>query len=206
MDIRKQTLATYNKSAQELSDYFQGIGSRIEDISRGLELAEVTNNKARIVELGCGDGRDAKEIVKHTSFFEGVDYSSELIKLAQKNVPNAAFKTQSMLDYEFPEKLDIIFAFASLLHLNRDEMSKIFSKAQMALKQGGIFYISVKYRPHYEEEVKQDKYGKRLFFFYNQELIKELAAPDFTSVYENQHVHGNTDWITIALKKNSQAY
>jgi SAM-dependent methyltransferase len=200
--LRQQTLDTYNKSAKNLAEYFQGIGPRIEDIERGLKLAGAENGKARAVEIGCGDGRDAAEIIKRTSFFEGVDYSSELITLAKNNVPNARFIVQDMLEYEFPKNLDVVFAFASLLHLEKKEVAKVCGKVANSLKPGGTFYLSLKYREKYESDLKSDKYGERLFFYYNPNEIKNLAGLNYKSVYEDVHVHGQTQWFNIALKKN----
>jgi SAM-dependent methyltransferase len=199
--LRQQTLDTYNNSAKALSEYFQGIGSRVEDIELGLKLAVANDGSARVVEIGCGDGRDAAEIIKHTSFFEGVDYSKELINLAKRNVPGANFIVQDMLEYKLPKDLDVIFAFASLLHLDKDEITKICKKASRALKPGGIFYISLKYRPNYESDVKTDQHGDRLFFYYNPLVIKKLAGAQFKSVHEDIHSHGKTEWFNIALQK-----
>jgi hypothetical protein len=62
MNWHERTLQTYNESAEELAEQFKGIGARTQDIERGLSLTGSGRN-ARVVEIGCGDGRDAEEIV-----------------------------------------------------------------------------------------------------------------------------------------------
>lgn len=200
-DLRQATIDTYNNSAEKFAEYFRGIGSRVEDVERGLTLAGAEDRTARVVELGCGNGRDAVEIVKRVGFFEGVDNSYGMIELARKTVPSGNFRIEDMVEYKFPKRLDIIFAFASLLHLDRDEVRTVLRKSQDALRPGGIFYISSKLKPEFQTEVQKDQFGERKFFYYNPTLIKRLGGTAFSSAYESRQTIGTTDWFTLALKR-----
>lgn len=199
MNWDDKTIETYDASAKELAEYFRGIGSRIDDIELGLKLASATD--ARVMEIGCGDGRDAAEIVKRVAWYEGCDPSKGLLAIARHKLPEASFVEADALSYEYPSNLDVIYAFASLLHVNRNDMPAVFAKAATALRTGGVFYISLKERATYTEEVKKDQYGERMFYLYTAPLIKELAGDAFRTVHEDHHRHGNTDWFTIAFKK-----
>lgn len=200
MDWYKQNIATYDKSAKELAEYFKGIGPRVNDIKYALELVGNPKN-ARAIEIGCGDGRDAKEIIKQVDWYEGIDPSSGLLEIAKKNLPKSSFVVADALTYEYPKDLDIVYAFASLLHVNKEDLTIVFDKVHKSLKQKGIFYISLKEREKYTEEVKKDKYGERMFYFYNADIIKSIAPKKFSSIFEHSQIHGDTKWFTIALKK-----
>lgn len=205
MNERELTVDTYNRSATEFSEYFSSVGSRVSDVERGFALAGNPDG-AVVVELGCGDGRDAREICKRATWYHGVDNSSEMIRIALgSNVaPDTSlreFLVSDMLEYEIPEGTDIVFAFASLLHLNRDEVALISDRVAKALRPGGIFYISLKFKPEYDEEIKVDQFGTRQFFYYSPDLFKELAGPYFDAVYEDFQTIGSTEWFTLALKK-----
>jgi SAM-dependent methyltransferase len=202
MNWQEQNIKAYNNSAMELSKYFSGIGSRVADIERGLKLAGKQVN-AKAVELGCGDGRDALEIIKRVSQYVGIDPSEGLLNIAKDKNPNGIFILADAIGYEYPKKLDVIFAFASLLHLNQDDIYDVFEKANDALRLGGIFYISLKERSEYAEEIKKDQFGERMFYYYNPDLIMHLAGSLFESVYEDHQKIGHTDWFTIALKKKT---
>ena len=202
MDWKTQTVKVYNEAAKELAEYFKGIGARIDDIELGLKLAHVDKNNARVVEIGCGDGRDAEEIVKRVEWYEGYDPSIELLKIAREKVPAASFVEADALTYKYPENLDVVFAFASLLHVDRTDMKVAFEKIASSLREGGIAYISLKERPEYVEEIKKDEYGKRMFYYYTPPIIKEIAGKSFSPVHENHLTIGHTDWFTLALKKN----
>jgi ubiquinone/menaquinone biosynthesis C-methylase UbiE len=200
MDWNTQTIKTYDQSAKKLAEYFKDAGARVEDIKLGLKLAQAGAN-ARVVEVGCGDGRDAEEIAKHVGWYEGFDPSEGLLEIARKRLPHSSFVKDDALSYQYPDNLDVIYAFASLLHVNKTNMKEALAKATAALKEGGILYISLKERPLYEEEVKEDQYGKRMFYYYNPQLIKDLAGDALTPVHEYHYTIGPTDWFNVALKK-----
>lgn len=134
VDIR--TVSVYDDSARELSDYFQGIGSRIEDINRALLLAG-TPTVQNVIEIGCGDGRDAKDIVRRTSSYIGFDPSTGMLDLARKRVPGGVFVQADALGFSYPKNIDIVFAFASLLHLPREDIREVFKKIAAVLHEGG---------------------------------------------------------------------
>jgi trans-aconitate methyltransferase len=200
MDWDAKTIATYDNSAEALAEYFKGIGARVTDIELGLSLASAVK-KAKVVEIGCGDGRDAVEIIKRVGWYEGFDPSKSLLEIAKQRLPEGSFVLADALSYNYPPNTDVIYAFASLLHVNKTNMPKVFEKATQSLRQGGLFYISLKERDGYQEDVKKDTYGERMFYYYDVDTIKEIAGDAFTAVHEDHQVHGNTDWFTLALKK-----
>jgi SAM-dependent methyltransferase len=199
-NLRQATIDTYNKSAKGLAKYFRGIGPRIKYIDIALELAGNPKN-ARVAEIGCGDGRDAKDIAKKAEFYVGFDISKELIKLAKNHVPGAKFEVADANDFEYPNDLDVVFAFASLLHLNPQEIKNTLEKVSAALRPGGIFYISSKHADEYKEVVKEDEFGTRLFYLYNPEIITELAGAKYIVKKYWYETIGHTKWFEIALQK-----
>lgn len=199
-ELRQTTIETYNQKARELSEYFRGIGSREDNIDYVLDLLG-NPTEPRIIEIGCGDGRDAGEIVKRTPNYLGFDISTKLIDIAKQTVPGGNFVVADAADFEFPDNIDAIFAFASLLHLDQDEIREIMEKAHKVLKPSGIFYISTKHAPEYSVQLVKDRFGERLFYFYNDNHLIELAGEGFEVVASEVETKGNTDWVEMALRK-----
>ncbi len=199
-DLRQQTVDTYNRSAKELAEYFRGIGPRVKYIDAALELAGNPDGP-RVVEIGCGDGRDAKDIVGKVDWYLGVDISEELIKLAREHVPKGNFEVADAVTFEYPKDLDVVFAFASLLHLDKDEVRTVLGKVNEALRPGGIFYISTKWDAEYSQRVKDDRFGRRAFYLYNAEIITQLAGDDYEVASNQREVIGRTEWLELALRK-----
>lgn len=199
-DLRQETIDTYNKSAKELAEYFRGIRSRKQYVDMTLDLIGNPPNP-RIVEVGCGDGRDSKYVVTRTTNYTGFDISEKLIELARLQVPDANFQIADAVTFTFPKDTDIVLSFASLLHLDKTEVQCVFQNAAAGLRPGGVFYISTKYRPKYESEVKDDEYGRRLFYFYTPEVLSELAGKDYECIKVWHEIRGHTDWLEMILQK-----
>lgn len=198
--LRQTTVETYDRQAPELAEYFRGIGPRERHIDYVLDLLGNPDNP-RVVEIGCGDGRDAQAIVERTPNYLGFDISTGMIDIARQHVPNGNFVVADAADFEFPDDLDAIFAFASLLHLSKEEVKSIFTRAHQALKEGGVFYVSVKHAPSYHARIVRDQFGERLFYFYNENDLEELAGDGYQVVSSFIETKSSTDWIEIALRK-----
>jgi len=202
IDLRQETVDTYNKTAQAMANKFTAIGPRTADIDLGFELCK-NRKHARVLEIGCGNGRDALEIVRRATWYRGMDISENLLQIARQVCPSAQFIQGDVTKYNFPPRLDIIFAFASLLHIDKQEMKRVLKRAYTSLNPGGVFYISLKYLPEYTEKIKTDQFGRRQFFFYNPELIIELAGEVYEPIYIDMQHFQDVEWFTIVLKKPS---
>jgi SAM-dependent methyltransferase len=193
--------SVYNEHARAMQEKFVGIGARTEDVARAFELAG-NPQSARVVEIGCGDGRDAREIIPRTTFYEGFDPAEGMLKIAHEINPGAGFVVADVRSYIFPENLNIVFAFASLLHVPKEDLLGVMSSVHDSLVRGGVFYLSMKIRPAYTAEVKHDQFGERMFYHYTEELLVELAGIDFDTVYtDHQGEIRGSEWLTIAFKK-----
>ena len=201
IDKNTKTIEAYDRNPQFYADKFDSYDIRIEDVDRGLKLNE--SRLPKVLELGCGSGRDAQYIVSKVGIdnYIGIDASSGLIALARKKVPKAEFHVKDMRKVDFnDETFGIIFSFASMLHVNREELTKIIEKCHKWLKIGGILYISTKYGQYKEENIKNlgdDKY----YYFYQPEDIEKLCPYKFFVVYKNvQDIRGQS-WFEIVLRK-----
>jgi SAM-dependent methyltransferase len=200
-DKNKKTVEAYDKNAQFYADKFDSYGVRFEDIDRAIKLNESGLNK--VLELGCGNGRDAEYLVSKvgTGNYVGLDASEGLITLAKQKVPHETFQVADMRNVDFdPETFGLIFSFASVLHMKREELGEIIEKCHKWLKTGGILYISTKYG-EYKEEMITNLGDEKYYYFYTPEDIEKLVPYKFFVVYKNvQDIRGQS-WFEIALRK-----
>lgn len=112
------------------------------------KLLQFTNQEQstpkRILDFGCGDGLMTKEI--HTFFPKsevyGVDPSPEILKLAQRNCPNATFKTSDKkLNLFNNKKFDLIFSAMVFHHIPFNEHEHYLNEITSMLSPGGLFVI-----------------------------------------------------------------
>lgn len=195
---KEATRATYDAAAPELAEYFGEIGVRVEDVHMGFTLVDKPN--PRVVEVGCGSGRDATEILKHTDDYVGFDLSSGMVKLAQDANPGARFEVADLASFRFPDRTDLIFSFASVLHSDREEVRSFLHHAEAALNPRGIVYISTKVG-QYGRYPKEDEFGYRVFYRYDVMSLLELAPDTLEPAFEDYQRIGTTDWVTLALRK-----
>ena len=198
MNDKEENLQIYNKCAAGFAAKFNNIGPRTKDVEKGFSFIKKDN--PRVVELGCANGRDAKEILKHTNDYLGIDYSEELIKIARKEVPSGKFEVADFSRYDFPKDVDIVFSFASLLHSDKEEFRIILDKIHKALVDGGIFYIALKF-DEYQRKEKTDEFGKRVYYFYTLEDIRKLIGNNYDVLGEEQANRRGQEWINVILQK-----
>lgn len=99
---------------------------------------------ARILDLGCGTGRDSLYFSKKGFSVLPVDGSKEMCRLATE-ISGIMAEQICFEDLEFDQEFDAVWACASLLHVDRDELPVILQKINRALKPSGLFYMSFKY-------------------------------------------------------------
>jgi SAM-dependent methyltransferase len=200
-DKNQKTIEAYNKKSLFYAETFDSYGINLEDIDRALNLNESGSNN--VLELGCGNGKDAQYIISKVGFdnYIGVDAAEGMIKFAREKIPKGMFQVKDMrkVSYE-TENFGVIFSFASMLHVNREEMAKLVDKCYSSLKKGGILFISTKYGSYREEKVinlGDEKY----YYLYEPKDIEILCPYKFFVVYKNvQDIRGQS-WFEIALRK-----
>jgi len=180
-----------------MADKFNTIGARLVDIERGFSYVATKN--PFVLEIGCGNGRDALEILKRTDRFLGIDISESMIELAKRTAPEVAFAVADIEQFAFPPDIDLIFSFASLLHSDLASIDRILSSASNSLTEGGVFYISLKYGEG--QVTKTDEFGIRTFYFYKPDDIHSLMRGNYTVLWEDVHDLRGQKWFSIALRR-----
>ncbi|WP_295089178.1 class I SAM-dependent methyltransferase [Ruminococcus sp.] len=123
----------------------------------------------KVLDLGCGSGRDSLFFKQFGYNVTAVDGSAEMCRQAEKNIGQPVINlTFDKLPYE--AEFDGIWACASLLHVPSSDIHDVLVKIEKALKKGGYFYFSVKYGD-YEGE-REGRY----YTDYTEKSIEALFA------------------------------
>jgi len=194
-----QTIDTYNKSALDHAKKFDKLDVRAKDITQTLSFIKKSNPKT--VEIGFGSGRDAKEIIKHTNDYLGIDLSNEMLKIAQQNVPEAKFELADLETYQFPNNVDVVFAFASILHSDKNSVKDLLKRVSESLNSGGVFFISSKHGSYHKETIDKEGHGPKTYYFYTPEEIEKLSPSNLKTVFQEIQDFKNKKWFSIILQK-----
>lgn len=162
--MKNKTLEYYNKNYDE---YFKNTVSV--DLSHlYFKFIEKLPKEAKVLDLGCGSGRDSLYFKNQGYKVTAIDGSKELANLASKLIEQDVI-VSNFEELELNDKFNGIWACASLLHLNEIELEKLLTKLEKSLIKDGILYMSFKYGI---KEYIDDK--GRYFNCYTEETIKEL--------------------------------
>lgn len=139
----RETLEYYEHNAGR---FVQDTGeARMEEVQR--RFLSYIPAGGRIIDLGCGSGRDALAFSQAGYEVLCVDGSPAMCAAARARtgLPAERVICATFGNFVPREKVEGVFACASLLHLHREELVPVIRKYAGILVPGGCFYLSFKY-------------------------------------------------------------
>ena len=100
--------------------------------------------KGRILDAGCGSGRDSKAFLDMGYEVVSFDASAEMCKRATDYIGRSVLQMR-FEDVAYVEKFDGVWACASLLHVRHADLPDVMERMRKALKPSGVLYASFKY-------------------------------------------------------------
>jgi SAM-dependent methyltransferase len=101
-----------------------------------------------VVDLGCGSGQWARELLRAGYRVLGIDISEAMIELARQKAPGAEFRVGSLFEAELPP-CDAVTAVSEVLNYLFDPENEerglegVFGRVYEALRPGGVFVFDV---------------------------------------------------------------
>lgn len=155
---------------------------------------------ARVLDAGCGSGRDAKAFQEMGYRVEAFDASPAMVELAREHT-GLPVQLMTFADVEWKEEFDGIWCCASLLHVPAVELPGVMRRLADALKPGGVWYVSFKYG-----EGEREVDGRRFTDMDEgrlRALLSTIAMIDMISLWTTQDKRPlrNEIWINGVLIK-----
>ena len=129
---------------------------------------------ASILDAGCGSGRDSLAFKKLGYKVKAFDASSAMVQ-ATKSLAEVPVYQTTFQSAKFETLFNGIWACASLLHVPKRELSKVFDNLAAHLENDGIIYASFKYGAN--ERQKGDRYFNDLTETSLEEHINYVSNP-----------------------------
>lgn len=197
MSLDKCTLDYYNSKAKDfVSDTVDVAFTEMQDT-----FLEYIPADGKILDFGCGSGRDAKYFLSKGYDVDAIDGSEELCGIASEYT---GIHVKQMLFEELDEVevYDGVWACASILHVEKKQLPDIMIKIATATKKGGIVYTSFKYGDF--EGVRNGRFFTYLTEKSFEDLLRNVPELVIEKLWISADVRaerGGEQWLNIVLKK-----
>ena len=190
--------AIYDTNAKEFIESW--LSADMHDQYKAFET--LVHPGAKILDGGCGSGRDSLYFLQKGYVVDAFDPSDEMIKYASEFT---GLKVNKMKweDLDAKEAYDAIWAIASLYHVARPDMAPTFKKIANALKSKGILFASFRDK----ENDFVDSEGRALTSFNKETLtsfLSTLGLFDIVALSERKDTRKNKQdevWLFALLRK-----
>ena len=154
-----------------------------------------------ILDLGCGSGRDSKAFLEQGYKVTSVDGSKKLCEIASEYIGKEVIYS-TFQEFKSNIEFDGIWACASLLHLQYNELKEVMKNLSNMLKVNGYFYLSFKYgefegerNERYFTDMTEEKFKELIKYIPEYELIETHITGDAREGREDEK------WLNIILKR-----
>jgi trans-aconitate methyltransferase len=139
-EIAARTLGHYNENAARFWE-----GTRDHDVTQNYQaLLAALGNRAslRLLDLGCGPGRDLVLLSAMGHVMTGLDGSAEFVRMARER-SGCPVLEQSFFELSLGEaRFDGVFANASLFHVPQALLPRVLGQLRASLVPGGVLFCS----------------------------------------------------------------
>lgn len=164
-------------------------------------LADLPDS-ARILDLGCGSGRDTLAFKNKGYQVDATDYSEVLVERATQ-LTGVPVQQQSFYEIDLYDVYDGIWACASLLHCDRNRLHDVLKRIHAALRRDGICYMSFKYGT--TDRVKEGRAFTDLDEEQAKALLDKLDGVEMLEHWISVDKRPDRDekWLNVLWKKRA---
>lgn len=199
-----KTINFYNRAYKSLIQNYESA-----DISNTQTLLIKTfNKKNKLLEIGCGSGRDTSFMTKKGFDVIGIDGSKNMIDEAKKIHPelsNKLFHKTLPNDLQFDIKFDGIYSIATLMHLSKGDLEKTILKIYDLLNSSAKFLMSISLFRDDIDENGFDKNGRYFLILSFEEWINIFQNTGFKILETKTNKDGldrtGIEWLTMVVQK-----
>jgi len=168
------TLKTYDLIAKDYAKNGLNAAPKLEEAI----FIKLLTPGQRILDIGCGFGRNLKTFLKYGLDVYGFDGSKELLKIAKIQAPNAKLKLLDLRD-RLPYQanfFDAIWARNSLHHLEPKDLNQALAELKRILRPNGIIFIEWKEGKGATITKEEKAFGKERFYnLLSKEEVENLV-------------------------------
>jgi SAM-dependent methyltransferase len=211
-----RTTFTSDELAQTARMTLRHYNEHAESFWRGTKDHDVTQNRAallqhirgappyRILDFGCGPGRDLKHFKDLGHEAVGLEGAEKFVEHARRHSGCEVWH-QDFLALDLPpESFDGIFANASLFHVPSQELPRVLSELFASLKEGGVLFSSNP-RGDNEEGWSGERYGVYYDWPRWRELVSAAGFEEIAHYYRPPGLpRAQQPWLASVWRKKKK--
>ena len=123
-----------DKNTNRTIEYYNTHADRYSEVTRNADMSDIYKRfeehlkpGSRILDLGCGSGRDSKYFLDKGYDVVSLDASEAMCRKTQELTGKEAVHKR-IEDMNYENEFDAVWACASLLHVAKSDMHKILSQ------------------------------------------------------------------------------
>ncbi len=195
----QNTINFYNAQSQKWADGHNTERFWGESVDAFQELLA----DGKVIEIGCGGGRDAKELVAMGYDYTGTDISEGFLEVARQALPDQNFFQASVYDLSNLVEdalFDGFWCSAVLLHIPKDRIDEALNSIKKVVREGGIGFISIKEGS--DDVIKKEGDLERNFYMYQDDEFREVLARNSIEVMNFRYMPMNerTKWLIYVVR------
>lgn len=197
MSPKNASIAFYNANAQAFFDR-----SVEADMAQGhAEFTALLPPGGRVLDAGCGSGRDALEFHRQGFRVTAMEASAALAALARAYT-GLPIQVMTFDEVVWREAFDGVWACASLLHVARADLPAAVGRLRDALVPGGVLWMSFKYGT--QERVVAGRTFTDLDERWAQGLLVVAGGLDLVGMHVSGDVredHTGERWLSVLCRR-----
>ncbi len=190
-------------------DYYNQNADAFVEGTASVDFKEIQNKflcrlktDARILDFGCGSGRDTKYFLEQGYRTDAIDGSEELCIRASQ-LTGIEVKHVLFQQFESDEMYDGVWACASILHVPKAELADVFARIHAAMKPDAVLYCSFKYGTFEGER------NGRYFTDFTEDTFRDWAAEHTGFAIKELWITGDVrenrgaeKWLNVFMEKD----
>lgn len=199
-NISGPTLEYYNLRAQAFWE-----GARNHDVDQNIQsLLQYIQAEPpfRILDIGCGPGRDLKTFSDLGHCAVGLDGAENFAQMARE-YSSCEVWHQDFLQLKLPDQhFDGVYANAALFHVPSVELPRVLDELHATLKPGGVIFTSNP-RGNNEEGWNGGRYGAYYDLETWRQFMTRAGFMELTHYYRPDGLpHEQQPWLASVWRKN----
>lgn len=181
-DVVEITRRTYDQIA---SDYSSTINELVSDSWIGKFEQNLLDDflsffksvVPRILDIGCGNGKDTAYLMQKGANVIGVDYSKGMLEEARNHVAKGVFIQMDMRNLQSPnEVFDGVWANGCIYHVPKNSLTTVLKEILRVLNPSGVLSFNFKLGigEKLEDAPRSFQRGPRFYAYYKKSEMKKF--------------------------------